>query len=103
MLSIEELIELKEKAIRMECELQTQRLKDEMEFGSVGDMNWLKERLGIKSSEVLRERLLYPFRKELEGKIVYYSDKNGVPWGVNKSPFNKWLVDFFERIEWGGR
>lgn len=32
MLSIAELIELKEKAIRMEYELQIQRLKDEMSY-----------------------------------------------------------------------
>lgn len=102
-MSIAELIEMEKEVIQKEYELKIKCLEDQIEFGSVGDTQWLKDRLSIQSLTVIKERLLYPFRKELEGRIIYYSDKKGVPFRINKALFNDWLVNNFERIDWSDK
>lgn len=98
---IAELIEMEKEALRKEYELKLKELEDQVEHGAIGDMKWLKERLDIKSTEVIKDRLLYPFRDELEGDIVYYADRPGNPFRINKSKFNEWMVENFSRVDWG--
>lgn len=99
MTSLTKLIELEQTKIKYEFELEIQQLKEQLDYGQIGDLAWLKERTSIKSLEKLKESILYPFRSELEGKIVFYADGKGIPWRFNKHLMNKWLVENFERIE----
>lgn len=100
-MSVSELIEMEKEVLRQEYELKLKELEDQLEYGAVGDMKWLKERLNIKSIQVIKERVLYPFREELEGDVVYYADRPGNPFRINKALFNKWMVENFSRVDWG--
>lgn len=100
-MSIADLLEMEKEVIRKEYELKIQELEQQMEDGSIGGIDWLKERLNIKTLETLKNKLLYPFRDELEPNIIYYPSQKRVPWRVNKTKFNKWLTDNFGRIDWG--
>lgn len=97
-MSIAELIEKEKQVIHLEYEIKLKELKAQMDFGSYGKMDWIRERTGL-SANTLKEKILYPFRKELEGRIVSYADKPGVPWRFNKYLMNEWLVENFDRIE----
>ena len=97
-MSIVELIEKEKQVIHLEYEMKLKNLEEQMDYGAYGKIDWLRERTGL-SVNSLKDKILYPFRKELEGKIVSYADKPGVPWRFNKFLMNKWLVDNFERIK----
>lgn len=100
-MSVAEILELEKEVIRKEYELKIQELEQQMEDGSIGDIDWLKARLNIKSIDTLKNKLLYPFRDELEPNIIYYPSQKRVPWKVNKAAFNHWMVENFSRVDWG--
>lgn len=99
-MSIAEILELEKQVIKQEYETKLKKLEEESQLGEVGDMEWLKEVTSINAPSTIRGQILYPFRKELEGRIVYYPDVKGKPWRVNKLAFKQWLDKNFERIEW---
>lgn len=85
-----------------QLQAQLHKYQEESDLGSIGTMKWLKERTSIKSEDIIKDKILYPFRKELEGRIVHYSEGRGNPWRVNKLRFNQWMDENFERIDWRG-
>lgn len=99
-MSIEKIIELEKQLIVQEYENKIVELERESQLGEIGDSKWACQRLGIKTFDTIRTTILLPFRHELEGKIVFYSDRQGVPWKFNKRRFNEWMDNNFERIEW---
>lgn len=62
-----------------------------------GDLNWLKDRTSIKSHNELMDKILIPFRRELEPSIVRYGGK-GKSYLVNKPVMTIWLEENFERV-----
>ena len=100
-MSIAELLEMEKEVIRKEFEQKILVLEQESDYGSVGDIEWLKERVNVKSIDTLKNKLLYPFKKELEPNIIYYPTQKRVPWKVNKAAFNHWMFQNFSRIDWG--
>ncbi len=99
-MSITELYELEKELIKEKYESEIKTLRQESEYGSIGDMDWLKETTSISSPGLVKELILYPFRDELERKVVYYPSGKGKPWRVNKWRFKEWLNNNFERIDW---
>lgn len=98
-----ETIALVEKLMEKEIELviaakdrEILQLKAESDAGSIGDMKWFCDRIGM-SANPAKERILYPFRKELEGKLVKYPESSGSKWQFNKFLVNKWVTENFER------
>lgn len=65
----------------------------------VGNMKWLMEEVHIKSPSTIKEKLLYPFREELEPFVSYPSADNG-HWKFNITPMRKWLRQNHKRV-WG--
>lgn len=55
-------------------------------------MSWLTNQTGGRSPEWLREKMLYPYRKELE-KIISYPKKSGEPWSFHIREVRNWLDD----------
>lgn len=98
-MTISELLEKEKESLVLEYELKIKRIRDELDDG-VGDMKWLKVKIGIQSADVIKEIILYPFRRELEGRIAYYPEGKGKPWRFNKQPMIRWLEENFERIGW---
>ena len=100
-MTVIELIEKEKEIMRKEYELQIQQLEDKILFGSIGDSQWLEEKLNT-SFKKIKEIILYPFKKELQGHIIYYPEHGG-HWKVNKARFNEWIVKNFYRINWEGK
>ncbi|MGX7395419.1 DUF771 domain-containing protein [Carnobacterium mobile] len=61
-----------------------------------GNLQWLLKETEIKSPQTIKEKVLYPFRQELED-FVYYPDE-GQNWKFNKKPMVKWLEENFKRV-----
>jgi len=76
-----ELLELKQKA--------------EPEWNS--GLKWLSNQTGIKSPAQLKEKILYPFREQLED-FVGYPKSNGGRWRFNTYYMKKWLRENFDKV-----
>lgn len=98
-MELSELIDLKEQALIQKYENEIHKLELESDLIGWGDLAWLKKVTGYKSTQTVKEKLLWPFRRELEGHLVTYPQKQGQPWRVNKRPLAEWLEENFERIE----
>ncbi|SEP93166.1 protein of unknown function [Ignavigranum ruoffiae] len=98
-MSIAELLELEKESLIKAYEQKIAKIEQSKDDG-VGDMKWLREKIGISSTDTIKEILLIPFKDELQGKLVFYSDVQGKPWRFNKQPLIKWLEENFERIDW---
>lgn len=98
--TVVELFEKEKELLRAQFDAEIAAIKREAEKGAIGNANWLEERIGMSFS-LIRERILYPYRKELEGEIVYYPETQGKPWRINKYAFNNWLSTNFSKIQWG--
>lgn len=83
--------------IVIQYQSEIKELKDEMDYGSYGDLKWFSERVSMSPNKA-KESILYPFRKELEGRMVKYPESKGVRWMFNKHFVNKWLAENFERV-----
>jgi len=95
-LKTEVIIEIPEThTIITKTELEELKQKAEPEWTS--GLGWLSEQTGIKSPQQLKERLLYPFRDELED-FVDYPDKHGETWRFNSYHLKYWLRNNFERV-----
>jgi len=76
---------------------QLEELKQQAEPEWVSGLSWLSEQTGIKSPQQLKEKLLYPFRKELED-FVYYPKNTGETWRFNTAYMKAWLRKSFVRV-----
>ena len=74
-----------------------QKLVDERDQGKIEDLKWFKQQVGIENLSLLKERILIPYRKELE-KFVKYPENNGVHWKFHKSKTKKWIEDNFDKV-----
>ena len=74
-----------------------QKLVDERDQGKVEDLKWFKQQVGIENLALLKERILYPYRKELE-KFVKYPENNGAHWKFHKAKTKKWIDDNFDKV-----
>ncbi|RLK63176.1 DUF771 domain-containing protein [Atopobacter sp. AH10] len=99
-MELAELFEMEKQVQAKEYEKKLAELEKQLEIGSVGDSKWACEMLGIKTFAKIKELVLYPFRNELEGEIVFFSDTQGIPWRFNKYKFRHWVDENFKRIEW---
>lgn len=90
--------ELQDQVTILELEARIDQLLKERSKGDWTDLNWLKKKTGYKSLETLKEKLLYPFRLELEGSYISYPAARGEPWKVNAYKMEDWLVDNFSRV-----
>lgn len=91
-----QLMEIDKQKLLLEKQAELQQLHDQLDYGSVGDMAWFCERVNMSAGNA-KERILYPFKKELEGNIVTFPEVQGQKWQFNKWPMNKWIVENFER------
>jgi phage pi2 protein 07 len=91
-----QLIETDKQKLLLEKQAEIAELKEQLEYGSIGNMRWFCERVDMSQVNA-KERILYPFRKELEGKAIKYPETQGQKWQFNKAVVNKWIVENFER------
>jgi len=94
-----ELREVKKKNKQQEETIKEQerKLKQKAEPEWTSGLGWLSEQTGIKSPQQLKERLLYPFRDELEN-FVDYPENQGETWRFNSYHLKFWLRNNFERV-----
>lgn len=90
------LIESDKQKLLLEKQKEIQILQDELDYGAIGNMEWFCERVNLSNVEAKR-RILYPYRSELEGRLVKYPESQGMKWQFNKSLVNEWIVENFER------
>lgn len=64
----------------------------------VGDMKWLLKETATKSPQTIKEKLLYPYREELEPFVTY--PDSGEHWKFNKFPMRRWLQQNYKKV-WG--
>ena len=100
-MEIATLLEKEKEVMMKQFEVKLQELQDQIDYGSIGNTKWLEDRCGM-TFVLVRDRILYPFRKELEGRIVSYPERQGAQWKVNKWVFNQWIVENFHRVSWNG-
>lgn len=74
-------------------------LREATALGTWTDINWLKEKTGIEANDSLKEKFLYPFRKELEA-FTHYPAGKGDTWKFNKLHMEEWLENNSKRV-WG--
>lgn len=101
-MTIAELIEKEKELIKLEYEAKIKELELASDYGAYGDSKWFLERTGIGTMATAKDIILFPFRRELEGKIAYYPETNGQQYRFNKFRMNEWLEKNFERIAWHG-
>lgn len=53
-------------------------------------MKWLSKQTGGRSAEWLREKMLYPYREELED-FISYPNSSGEPWSFHVREVKNWL------------
>lgn len=93
---VEKLMEKEIELAIAERDKKIYQLEMESDRGAIGDLKWFCDRIGM-STNPAKERVLYPFRKELEGKLVKYPESSGSKWQFNKYLINKWITENFER------
>lgn len=77
------------------------RLRESESRGQFETVNWLKKKTRIETLETLKEKILYPYRSELDvenGGFVFYPRKRGEPFSIMKIPMEKWLENNFRKI-----
>lgn len=73
------------------------KLVDERDQGKIEDLKWFKKQVGIESLDLLKERILYPYRKELE-RFVKYPEEKGVHWKFHKAKTKEWIENNFDKV-----
>lgn len=63
----------------------------------IGDFAWLEEVTGLSRPTIL-QKILYPFRNELEDSIVSYPRTKNAHWRICKKPMLSWINENFEKI-----
>ncbi|MCZ0717859.1 DUF771 domain-containing protein [Aerococcus kribbianus] len=95
--ALESAINTQIELINRQHEQELEKLKSNLDYGSYGDLKWFSDRVSMSPNKA-KESILYPFRKDLEGKMVKYPESKGVRWMFNKYFVNKWLAENFERV-----
>ncbi|PTQ86359.1 uncharacterized protein DUF771 [Trichococcus patagoniensis] len=72
-------------------------MKRKVEVGKIETLAWFKEQVKIKNGELVKERILYPYRKELE-KFVRYPSGKREPWKFHKNLTTQWIEKNFDKI-----
>nr|DAQ42659.1 MAG TPA: protein of unknown function (DUF771) [Caudoviricetes sp.] len=73
------------------------KINKEKERGNTGDMKWFLEKVCM-TEKTAKEKILYPFRNELEN-IVLYSDTKGKPWKFKKTSVSEWLEENWKKYQ----
>lgn len=76
---------------------ELEELKQKAEPEWVSGLSWLSKQTDIKSPQQLKEKLLYPYKKELED-FVYYPKNAGETWRFNTVYMKEWLRKNFRRV-----
>lgn len=77
---------------------RTKEIEDSLKHQGIGDIEWACE-VTSRSKNKLIDTILIPFKTELEGDIVHYPTKRGVPYEFNKPKFIEFIHENFSRIE----
>lgn len=72
-------------------------LQIEFDPGKMENIAWFKQQVGIKSSSVVKERILYPYRSELED-FVRYPEVRGSHWLFHKNMTLQWIENNFDKV-----
>lgn len=96
-MTVADLIKKEKELLIKQHEAELEEIERESEKGSWGNSEWLCGRLDGKTFRWIQEFILYPFRDELEGEIVFYGSR-GKPYIFNKYRMNIWLDENFGRV-----
>lgn len=55
-------------------------------------LDWLRDQTGYKHINTLKNRILIPYRDEIE-QFSYYPNKSGERWRFSRVHMEKWLRD----------
>lgn len=77
-------------------ELEELKQKADPEWAT--GIDWLSEQTGIISPQLLKERILFPFKDELIN-FVDYPDSQGEKWRFNTFYMKSWLRENFRKIK----
>lgn len=67
------------------------------ELGNTGNMKWFLSKVDM-TENTAKEKILYPFRKELE-RMVFFPEKKGQPWKFKKTVISEWLEENWEKYK----
>lgn len=77
--------------------VEYEEMQRKVEVGKVETMAWFKEQVKMANEELLKERILYPYREELE-KFVRYPSGKGQPWKFHKNLTMQWIENNFDKV-----
>lgn len=63
--------------------------------GEIGDMKWFKQLIGLSNDSIIKERILYPNRQELE-EFVVFAD-GSTHWKFHKNATRDWVEKNFNK------
>lgn len=72
-------------------------LKENEQKGEIGDMKWFKSLVGIASDATVKEKILYPYREELE-PFIKYADGGQSHWRFHKNQTRDWIERNFDKV-----
>lgn len=75
--------------------IEYEKLKESEMKGEIGDMKWFKQLIGLSNDSIIKERILYPHRKELE-EFVVYAD-GAAHWKFHKNATRDWVEKNFDK------
>lgn len=90
------IIEIPENYVLIE-KVEFEEIKQQAEPEWVSGLKWLATQSGITSPQQLKEKILYPFRDELED-FVSYPNNTGEVWRFNSYYMKKWLRENFTKV-----
>lgn len=75
--------------------VEYEKLKASEMKGEIGDMKWFKQLIGLSNDSIIKERILYPHRKELEEFIVFAD--GSTHWKFHKNATREWAEKNFDK------
>lgn len=73
-------------------------LKAKAEPEWVAGLDWFANQTGIGNHQTLKEKVLYPFRNQLED-FIDYPERKGELWRFNSYPVKHWLRTNFTKVK----
>lgn len=83
--------------------IELKELKETVSKGSVKNLKWFQDKLGIYSHDDIREVVLIPYRDELDiefGGCVVYPERSGQPYKFLQNKTEEWIEQNFHKINW---
>lgn len=77
--------------------VEYEEMQQKMEVGKIEDFSWFREQVKIANGELVKERILYPYREELE-RFVRYPSQKGEPWKFHKNLTMQWIENNFDKV-----